>query len=82
MKNLLIICLIVFLCGCATNQTTQTIYVPVPTKCNDKPIPDKPLLFSDSNKDGKKMNEVINGYQNDIRKLEVYSDELKVLICK
>lgn len=82
MRNLLIICLIAFLTGCASNPIIQQVLVPVPKKCNDKPIPDKPILFSDSKHSYKKLDEIINGYQTDIDKLEVYADNLKILICK
>lgn len=70
------------LSGCATNHELKQVYIPVPTKCNDKPIPNKPELFSDKMKGDEKINEIINGYQTDINKLEVYADDLKILICK
>lgn len=81
MKYLLIL-IPLFLSGCATTQGTQTVYVPVATKCYDKPIPSKPKLNVDSMKGDEKVDVIINNLTTDIDKLEVYSDELKTFICK
>ena len=83
MNKIFMILIIILLTGCATtNHELKQVYITVPVKCNDKPIPNKPELFSDKMKGDEKINEIINGYQTDINKLEVYADELKVLICK
>lgn len=83
MKFIISILTILILSGCATtNPELKQVYIPVPTKCNDKPIPNKPELFSDKFTGNEKINVIINGYQTDINKLEVYADDLKVLICK
>jgi hypothetical protein len=74
--------LFILLTGCATTQEVQKVYIPVTQKCYDKPIPDKPDLFVDTMKGDEKINVIINGYQSDIYKLEVYSDTLKTFICK
>lgn len=83
MKLIYILCLGFILSGCATKQDIQKVYLPVSTKCYDKPLPIKPKLSVDNTSDDiPEPDMIINNLTTDIDKLEVYSSELLTFICK